>query len=165
MRSPHCDAATRVYIAWHLLRPDDGEDIAAFLAELSRTAWVEPGQIRATYRRIYPERRELVVPGMLPGLARRHMAGILAFLPAPDRVVNGGEDDDGAGDESDDDAVDFEEVHEHLCGLINNTDLLNPISNLHDQLTETLHEHSIPTNRSQQPYTSLNKTCHLIAAN
>ncbi|CAF9907672.1 MAG: hypothetical protein ALECFALPRED_003746 [Alectoria fallacina] len=122
VRSPRCDAATRVYIARHLLRRDD-EDGAAFLAELSRTVRVERDQSRVTYRRIYPDRRELVVREMLPSLARRHIAGIPAFLAAPNRVVDGEED----GDESDDeDAVEFKEVRERLCGIMGNTDLLDP---------------------------------------
>lgn len=75
-------AAICIYIAWHLLGPDD--NIMNFLANLRDASGISQDYIFIVYRRIYPDRVQLIVPEMLPMLVRSHTEGILAFLPAPD---------------------------------------------------------------------------------
>ena len=81
VQHPDCNAAVCVFIAWHFLNPD--ETVANFLADLSHTIQLGEDQIRSTYRRIYPNRMELIVPEVLPGLAEYNTEGFLAFLPRP----------------------------------------------------------------------------------
>ena len=98
VHSPECNAAICVFIAWHLLRPDDS--VATFLADLSHTIQLDEDLIRSTYRHIHPHRMELIVPSILPRLARFNMRGIQAFLPTPspdDYITNLEEDDDREG--------------------------------------------------------------------
>ena len=79
--SPRCIAAVSIYIALHLLNLED-HVIANRLAMLACVSESEE-RFHSTWRLIYADRMELVVPALLPGLAESHMDGILAFLPAP----------------------------------------------------------------------------------
>ncbi|KAL9068289.1 MAG: hypothetical protein Q9161_006315 [Pseudevernia consocians] len=118
--SPECNAAICVYIAWHLLTPDSS--VATFLADLSHTVLLGEDLIRSTYRLIYPDRMRLIVPEILPRLARFNMEGIHAFLPTPsldNPIINREEDNDREGRTSDGtehDTVDSAENDERGLG-------------------------------------------------
>lgn len=96
---PVCIAVVSVYIAWHLLGPDDR--VGDFLEDLSHTSRVREDHLRTVYRYVYPDRMGLIKPEMLRSLTRHHRAAILAFLPTPDLpipdfgngIVNREEDD------------------------------------------------------------------------
>ena len=79
-RSPRCIAAVSIYIAMHLLNFQIHE-VADHVARLARISESEE-RIRSTWRLIYADRMELVVPALLPELAKLHMDNILALLPA-----------------------------------------------------------------------------------
>lgn len=72
VHSSECNAATSVYIAWHLLNTDIDDMVTDFLTDLSVAAHVGEDLILSTWRQFYPNRMEVIAPQVLSGLARPH---------------------------------------------------------------------------------------------
>ena len=155
--SADCISAMSVYVAWHLSNADG--DVAEFLANLSDTSDVSQAEIRSTYRNVHFFRNNLIVPDVLPGLARRHMDRILAFLPTPDPengTAEGEEENSGEGGISEDavpNPTDFAEVdeqnwyvwaeiHEKLAAALGNAELLDRVLKLSGYILWSLNHHS-----------------------
>ena len=178
VHSSECNAATSIYVAWVLLNPDG--NVADFLADLSRTAGVSQDLILSTYLHWHPHRMEVIVPQVLPGLARPHMERILAFLPAPDSevpIANIEEDDresrasHGTGHNANStrefrvwEYRRFAEIHGQLGEVVGDTELSQSIESLADQIYVAMKTESriFYTVESLWHATCVFMACHLM---
>ena len=140
--TPECIAVLSVYLALFLLNQDNIS--ADFLASLERRSTsVSREHIRSLWRQIYPHRWSIIGPDVLPSLARHHMDGILASLPAPDHedsIVNreevgreGRVSDQRESNLTDDD---LEEVHRRLLATLEHGDLVDIVWMLAEELDD-----------------------------
>lgn len=172
-----CNAVISVYIAWHLQNRND--NIAGFLANLSRTSGIPENLIRSTYRYIHPNRMELIEPDILPRLARLHMDGIMALLPTPDLENgpnNSDEYNDGESRTSDDtehDTADGLELRGRLARIRGrlweehsevDRALREVVEDLYYEIIESMDDYPELANRSAQfrMGASVFMACHLM---
>lgn len=146
---PECIAGISIYISLHLLgQADNVEDLWAGLSHAS----VRPEHIRSTWGFLYVFRMELVVPAILPGLAKHHMERIQAFLPTPDRedvIANSGGNDreSRVRDQRDHRMVDsseplednhYSEIHRRLDEILDADDLLATVEHISEEVMDNL---------------------------
>ncbi len=153
VQNPECNAAVCVFIAWHLLRPD--ETVATFLADLSHTIQLGEDEIRSTYRRIYPNRMELIVPEVLPGLAEYNTEGMLAFLPRPsvsNHITHRDDDHNTANSAGTDDreVEDLDDLRPQLTEALGDVVLSGVIVDLAEEILDILDDRLELVDRSGQ---------------
>ncbi len=152
--TPECIAVLSVYLALFLLNQDNIS--ADFLTGLERTrTLVSREHIRSLWSQIYPHRWRLIGPDVLPSLARHHMDGILASLPAPDpeeSIVNS-EEIDREGRVSDqresnvtdsleirmEEDDDFGEDYRRLLATLGHGDLVDAVWDLGEELDDHMY--------------------------
>ena len=182
-RTPECNAAVSLYIAWHLLGPDDR--VVDFLAGPSHASRIGRDQICSVYRQVYPERTDLILPEMLPDLTRLHRRRILAFLPNPDPengISNSEEDDDPSAflpippprfvfgplydprDETNDDEVNWLEVRDQLREAAADDDLGDVLETLALVISDHMDYHAELDGYSEtlQRAVGAVMACHLL---
>lgn len=153
--SPECKAAVSVFIAWYLLNPGFGAGVVEIrIADVTHRTRVGEEHIRSTYHHIYPNRMELIRSNLLPGLARLHMEGILAFLPSPnpeDSITGSEEENDGEDEISERELGDLAEIRDQLCAAVGGDEGLSEVVEyLAEQILDTMHDESELTDRSEQ---------------
>ena len=170
--SPECKAAVSVFIAWLLLNPGFGAgSVDILLPDMTHRTRVGEEHIRSTYRHIYPNRMELIESDLLPGLARLHMEGILAFLPSPnpeDSIASSEEEENDREDEiSERELGDLAEIREQLCAAVGgDEDLSEILEDLAEQILNTMDDESELADRSEQLRGAVCTfmACHLMGA-
>ncbi len=168
VQNPECNAAVCVYVAWHLLRPD--EPVATFLADLSHTIELGEDQIRSTYRCIYPNRMELIVTELLPGLlAEYNTEGMLAFLPRPsvsNHITHSDDDHDTANSAAAEgrEVEDLDDIRPQLTEALGDVFLSGVVVDLAEEILDILDDRLELANRSGQlrGAVCVFTACHLL---
>lgn len=171
--SPSVDAAITIYIAWHLMTPDDSP--TNFLEELSHLLQVSQHQIRHLYRFIYPHRMDLITPETLPCLVRPHMDSIYALLPFPDPVDSEQDDDEEGEISGRRELYGTSGIYARLASIsvrlgeeLSSThpDHLVVIEELYEELIDRMDDHPVLRSRSSevQMAVCVIMACHLMGA-